>query len=155
MKFLCDEMLQRLGHWLRLAGYDTFIENNGRSDYEILRQAIEEQRYLLTRDRKILEHRRASGTVILLPEGSLDDMVKSLSEQLPIDWLFQPFVRCSVCNTKLDPATEAQRQLIPQDMKDKNVAAFYCPTCEQVYWDGGHVQRMRHKLEYWHTLYNQ
>lgn len=147
-------MLQRLGNWLRAAGYDTEIEVDGRSDYEVLRQAIDEGRYLITRDRKLMEHRRAEGTVILLHEDTLEACIKSLSEQLPVDWHFNPFMRCTVCNTELHTATEAQIQTIPQKSQQVVNEAFYCPSCEQVYWEGSHVKRMRHQLDRWHTLYN-
>ncbi|MGD8484818.1 MAG: DUF5615 family PIN-like protein [Thioalkalispiraceae bacterium] len=155
MKFLCDEMLQRLGNWLRAAGYDTVIEVDGRSDYEILRQAIDEGRYLVTRDRKLMEHRRAKGAVILLPEDTLEACVKSLSEQLPVDWQFNPFMRCTVCNTELQPATQQQIASLPGTLNDRIKHAFYCPVCEQVYWEGSHVKRMRRQLQKWHDLYNQ
>lgn len=155
MKFLCDEMLQRLGNWLRAAGYDTLIETDGRSDYELLRQAIDEERQLITRDQKLMEHRRAPGNVILLSCENLEDCVRALSEQLPIDWHYQPFMRCTVCNTPLNQATEQQIQTIPHNSKQVVNEAFYCPTCDQVYWEGSHVKRMRAQLAQWHTLYNQ
>lgn len=46
--FLVDEMLQRLGPWLRAAGYDTRIATHAEADYYLLRQAIDEGRLLLT-----------------------------------------------------------------------------------------------------------
>ena len=154
MKFLRDEMLQRLGNWLRAAGYDTFIETDGRSDYELLRQAIDEQRYLVTRDQKLMEHRRAAGTVILLNCDGLEECVRALSEQLPIDWHYQPFMRCTVCNTPLRDATAQEIQTIPKSSQQVTQQAFYCPTCEQVYWEGSHVKRMRERLAHWHAQYN-
>ncbi|MGD8577610.1 MAG: DUF5615 family PIN-like protein, partial [Thiohalophilus sp.] len=86
MKFLCDEMLQRLGNWLRAAGYDTLIETDGRQDYELLQEAIATRRKLITRDRKLLEHRRAPGHVIYLEGNNLEECAASLSAKLPIDW---------------------------------------------------------------------
>ncbi|MEJ2142667.1 MAG: DUF5615 family PIN-like protein [Gammaproteobacteria bacterium] len=154
MKFLCDEMLQRLGNWLRAAGYDTLVESDGRSDYDLLRQAIDEGRYLITRDQKLMEHRRAPGNVILLTCDGLEECVRSLSEQLPVDWQYQPFKRCTVCNTPLNLASAKQMQSIPANSQKAITEAFYCPTCDQVYWDGSHVKRMRAQLEKWHALYN-
>lgn len=155
MKFLCDEMLQRLGNWLRAAGYDTLIESNGRSDYELLRHAIDEDRYLITRDQKLMEHRRAPGNVILLTCDGLEECVSSLSEQLPVDWQYKPFMRCTVCNTPLNLASAKQMENIPENSQKVVSEAFYCPTCDQVYWEGSHVKRMRAQLAQWNTLYNQ
>ena len=148
VKFLCDEMLQRLGSWLRAAGYDTLIESDGRDDYELLREAIAEQRRLLTRDRKLLEYRRAPGHVILLEGNNLEACAASLSHQLPIDWLYRPFTRCLVCNTELCLADEALRAAVPADVRRQS-GTLYCPTCNKVYWDGSHVRRMRHRLKQW------
>ena len=55
MKFLCDQMLARLGRWLRAAGYDTLIIEKSLDDKEIFKQAKEEKRLLITRDKQILD----------------------------------------------------------------------------------------------------
>ncbi len=149
MKFLVDEMLQRLGNWLRAAGYDTVIARDGRADYELLKQAIAEDRLLITRDRELTRHRRAPGTVILLDCENLDDCIRELGEKLHIDWLHRPFARCLVCNTPLEPASEEARRLIPPRAREQADQAFYCPVCHKVYWEGGHVERMRKRLEGW------
>lgn len=152
MKFFCDENLQRLGSWLRAAGYDTRIESDGRDDYQLLQQAIAERRKLITRDRKLLEFRRAPGHVILLEANNLEECAESLSRQLPINWLYRPFTRCLVCNTRLRKADPAQQQKLPADVR-KREGTLYCPTCNKVYWDGSHVRRMRHRLQQWQQAY--
>lgn len=149
MKFLVDEMLQRLGNWLRAAGYDTVIARDGRPDYQLLKQAIAEDRLLITRDRELSRHRRAPGTVILLDCENLEDCIRELGEQLHIDWLHRPFERCLVCNTPLQAAPEEARQQIPPRAREQAETAFYCPLCRKVYWKGGHVERMRKRLEDW------
>ena len=153
MKFLVDENLQRLGSWLRAAGYDTLIETDGRPDYELLKQALAEERLLITRDRRLTEHRRAPGTVILLECENLEDCIMALSRQLPIDWLYDPFVRCLVCNTNLIQAKPEHLLELPLRLRDSLEAAYYCPTCKKVYWDGSHVSRMRSRLQDWHQRF--
>ena len=156
MKFLCDEMLQRFGRWLRTAGYDTKIVNDGRDDYEILKLARKEDRVLLTCDRALTEYRDADKVVVLLETGSLDELAKQLSQKCQINWQFQPFTRCMTCNTVLTEADEQQRETIPPDIQQNshNREVYYCPTCNKVYWNGGHVKRMREHLEKWHQQYN-
>lgn len=155
MKFLVDENLQRLGSWLRAAGYDTLIESDGRADYELLKQALAEERLLITRDRKLTEHRRAPGTVILLECENLEDCVAALSRQLPIDWVHDPFVRCLVCNTKLIQARSEHLLELPVRLRATLDSAYYCPSCKKVYWDGSHVRRMRTRLEDWHQRFTE
>jgi uncharacterized protein with PIN domain len=148
-KFLVDEMLQRLGRWLRAAGYDTIIAVNATPDYYLLRQAIAEGRLLLTCDRKLMEHRRAPGHVILLSCGSLEESVQELTQQLHIAWQHQPFTRCLLCNSLLRDATPEQMQQTPASIHERELPALYCPHCNQVFWEGSHVQRMRQQLETW------
>jgi len=151
-RFLVDEMLQRLGRWLRAAGYDTRIATHAEADYYLLRQAIDEGRLLLTRDRKLLEHRRAPGTVILLGAETLEDCAEELSALLDINWQHDPFSRCLVCNTLLLDANPNQRASVPPKTRAHDPAAFFCPHCNQVYWEGSHVKRMRRQLDRWqHT----
>lgn len=148
-KFLVDEMLQRLGRWMRAAGYDTRIAVDATPDYYLLRQAIDEGRLLLTCDRKILEHRRAAGHVILLECNSLEDCIQELTYHLHINWQYKPFTRCLVCNSPLLDATPEQRKDAPVSVQDRELPALYCPTCQQVFWDGSHAKRMRHQLATW------
>lgn len=154
MKFLCDEMLQRLGRWLRTAGYDTEIISDGRDDYNILKLTRKEGRVLLTCDRALTEYRDAEKNVVLLETDSLDELAKQLSQKCQVNWQFRPFSRCLRCNTVLHEADDMQRKTIPDDVKKNSTAVYYCPNCNKVYWDGGHVQRMRTQLELWNSSYN-
>jgi uncharacterized protein with PIN domain len=151
-KLLCDEMLQRLGRWLRAAGYDTLIADGGKRDRDLLARAVRERRILVTRDRKLAEHRGAMGWVIVLRANNLDGCVAEVSEQLRIDWLLKPFTRCVVCNTELAPLPPALRSAIPQRLSSQRADLRHCPLCWKVYWSGGHVDRMRRRLESWRGL---
>lgn len=142
-------MLQRLGRWLRAAGYDTQIATDAKADYHLLNQAITEHRLLLTRDRELSQHRRAKDRVVLINSTLLDDAARELSQQVHINWLYQPFTRCLVCNTPLLDATAEQQASLPQKSRQYTDKAYYCPTCRQVFWDGSHVKRMRRHLEQW------
>ena len=153
-KFLVDEMLQRLGRWLRAAGYDTLIAQNAQADYYLLRRAIDEDRLLITKDNELAMQRRAPGTVILLEGESIDDHARQLSEQLGIDWTHKLFTRCMVCNTPLIPASAEQIANMPQMAKQKHAAAYYCKQCNQVFWDGSHAKRMRTHLSDWQHKYS-
>ena len=147
-------MLQRLGSWLRAAGYDTLIAKDGQDDYRLLRQAIDEGRLLITRDRELSRHRRAQGTVILLEADGLEECAEALSKQVSIDWLRAPFSRCMNCNTPLIDATPQQIRALPLKNKDHIDAAFYCPECRQVFWNGSHVKRMHRHLSDWAQKYS-
>jgi len=154
LRFLCDEMLQRLGSWLRAAGYDTLIAKEAEDDYQLLRRAIDDRRLLITRDRELAQHRRAPGTVILLESDSLEACAAELSRQVGINWLQAPFTRCMNCNTPLIDATPQQVRALSLKKKPHIDAAFYCPECRQVFWAGSHVARMRKHLMEWDEKYS-
>ncbi len=146
-RFLCDEMLGRLGRWLRAAGYDVVIASAGETDSKLLQRACEEARLLLTRDRKIGEYRDAAGRVVLLEGNRLSEQFQELSWACSIDWLCRPFSRCLECNSELVVADEVIRQRVATEALRNGETLLYCPNCDQPYWHGSHVRRMRHKLE--------
>ena len=149
MKLLCDEMLKGLARWLRAAGHDTELAEDGTSDRALINHARDSGRLLLTRDRKLLEHRNAAQHVLLLDCNGIDSCAGELSKKLRIDWLHQPFTRCLLCNTELHNITAGEALQLPEDVK--NGPLLRCPTCQRIYWEGGHVKRMQRKLRAWHS----
>lgn len=143
LRFLCDRMLIRLCRWLRAAGYDASAAGERASDRLLLTTATAEQRYLLTRDRKLLEHRAAAGRVIRLDAVHPGGQAVELAHRLPLDWLHSPFSRCLLCNVplQLDSGHEA-----PLGSRGP---LRHCPSCARLYWEGGHVRRMRAQLTAW------
>jgi hypothetical protein len=149
MRFVCDEMLKRLGHWLRVAGYDVLILPDGSDDRELIERARAERRLLLSSDRRLAEHKHAADRLVLLDCQGLDDCAAALGRQLPIDWLYRPFSRCMLCNTPLRDASPAQRHSVPAAARRQASIVRYCPTCDQLFWNGSHVGRMRERLQRW------
>ena len=147
MKFLCDEMLKGLARWLRAAGYDTEIANNGETDRALIEHARATQRKLITRDNKLIEFRHAKDTVCLLHCSGIEKCALRLKEELSINWLHQPFSRCLLCNPPLVSIEDATQPAVPDDVRDGPL--FQCPECQRIYWSGGHVKRMRAQLERW------
>ena len=147
MRLLCDEMLKGLARWLRAAGHDTELAADGEADRKLITRARNDERLLLSRDRKLLEHRDGDQVVCLLECNSVDSCARELTIKTGIDWLYKPFSRCLVCNTPLEDLPSGDYREIPDDVK--NSPLLYCPSCQRIYWEGGHVQRMRQRLEEW------
>lgn len=109
MRLFCDEMLARLGRWLRAAGYDTAIAEGGLGDAEIIARCIAEDRTLLTRDRHLAAIAQCRVSVVRLADTTLTAQAHALRAGLDIagleiDWQHAPFSRCLVDNTPLDRA---------------------------------------------------
>ena len=140
-------MLKGLARWLRAAGYDTEIANDGETDRKLIERARESNRLLITRDRKLMEFRNAADTVCLIHCTGIDDCAKTLRGKASLNWLYQPFSRCLLCNTELSDIKDKTSVSVPDDVREGPL--FHCTTCNRVYWSGGHVKRMRKMLEKW------
>jgi uncharacterized protein with PIN domain len=139
-------MLQRLARWLRAAGYDAALADPGATDGDLLAEALASGRWLVTRDRGLLRHRRAAEAVILLAGESTEAEALSLGAQLPIDWAHAPMTRCLVCNAPLRPATDAEAAAAPEAVRARKLPVTSCPVCHRIYWPGGHEARLRRTL---------
>jgi uncharacterized protein with PIN domain len=148
-RFVCDVMLARLARYLRAAGYDTLIAEPQARVAELVRRAVEENRWLVTMDRQILEHRLGRGRVRLLPRGTVQEQAQWLAADLQLDWLMQPFSRCLVDNSLLVPATFERVMLVPDFVSGTATDFMACPECGRVYWAGSHHRRMRATLSSW------
>ena len=151
MRFLCDEMLKRLGQWLRVAGHDVTIMPDGTPDALILQRAEEEDRWLLSSDRRLAAHRLARGRLVLLDCQGIDACAHELGRRLDIDWLYRPFTRCMACNTPLRDATPREMQDVPAGVRAQVCNVRFCPSCRQLYWNGSHVDDMRRRLQQWNA----
>jgi uncharacterized protein with PIN domain len=140
-------MLVQLGHWLRAAGYDTLIASERSDDRALRARAVSDSRVLLTRDRRLC----AIADAVLLRSDLLPEQAAEITKPLRIDWLRAPFSRCLVCNVELRPAPSLARMRLPETVRATFAEINHCPQCDRLYWAGGHVRRMRQRLERWNA----
>ncbi len=153
MKLLCDHMLLGVGHWLRVAGYDTAWASPDQEDSEIFRWAVAEDRLLLTCDRDMLEFQGFEQCVVFLRNNELSHGIKHLPQNPGVDWTHAPLTRCTRCNVLLVPATAEHYSRVPAESQEMATEINYCSGCDRVYWDGTHVERMLGKLQRWRGQY--
>jgi uncharacterized protein with PIN domain len=137
-KFITDASLGRLAKWLRLLGYDTIVfpRQAGR---ELLRQAVAENRIVLTR-RRDMTARQFSGRLFLIPGvdigNQLNDVIGKYFLKINQQRMFEI---CLECNEKLYPvAREDVRDLVPLFVFENCTEYNQCPRCHNVYWAGTH-----------------
>jgi uncharacterized protein len=148
--FLCDHMLIRLGRWLRAAGYDTAIASGTMRDPAVLAWAVREGRLLLTRDRDLLALRGGPATVVALTANGLEAAAAEVTMLCGIDWLRRPFSRCLDCNGVLaDASPDEALEAAPLAARAGAEVIRRCVSCRKLYWEGGHVRRMRERLAHW------
>jgi uncharacterized protein len=149
MKFIADRMLGTLTRYLRFMGYDTLSANslepgNTREDTALLRIARDEGRILLTRDRELAK--RGGDRAIYLSSEEVMAQVRALSSlglitpELVMD-------RCSLCNTRLRPATGAEVEAADYVPGERGSLEFFaCPSCRKLYWMGSHGRNLGESL---------
>jgi uncharacterized protein with PIN domain len=149
VKLLCDEMLARLGRWLRAAGYDTLIAESASDDRILLETALADGRVLLTRDRNLASRANTSVHVIHLDSDGVPAQAQELKCRLNVDWQHDPFTRCVVDNTPLRVADDHEARKVPPKARALGGAVSACPTCGRLYWQGSHHRRMAQRLKSW------
>jgi hypothetical protein len=71
---------------------------------------------------------------------------------LGIDWQRAPFTRCLVDNALLRAAEPHHAEQVPPSSRSLANPLRLCPTCGRLYWPGGHVRRMQHRLSLWKVI---
>lgn len=141
-RFAADAMLGRLARWLRLLGLDTHFEAHV-ADADLVRLALQQGRWLLTRDRGLLAEWRVAGAYRVRaerPRAQLGEVVSHF-ELVPH---LRPLTRCALCNAALEalPPEEA-RGRVPERVRAGGGPLRLCPVCGRGYWRGSHVARMQ------------
>jgi uncharacterized protein with PIN domain len=145
-RFIVDTNVGHLVRKLRMLGYDTLFINPVR-DVDLIQMADEERRIVISGDRKLFERRPIrSGKV----KGFLIDTYQDHTTQLlRIVRAFglgssTSFIRCLECNTLLVPKSkEAAKERVPPYVYETTAQYSYCSRCDQFFWEGEHVKRMR------------
>jgi uncharacterized protein with PIN domain len=149
MRFITDRMLGTLTRYLRFMGYDTLSANslepgNTREDTALLGIARREGRILLTRDRELA--RRGGEQAVLLESEDVMAQIRTLSSL----GLITPVLamdRCSLCNTRLRPATDTEVEEADYAPGEREGLEFFlCPACRKIYWMGSHGRNLRESL---------
>ena len=138
-RFLLDVHLGTLARRLRLLGLDTAYHND-MDDPELVVQANEERRVLLTQDRGLLRRRALwFGAYVrgARPDDQLRDLLGRFAPRL------RPWTRCTACNGVLLPVgrEEVEEQVQAGTLRSYDVYGR-CENCGQVYWRGAHGGRL-------------
>jgi len=143
--FVVDVNLGKLARLLRLFGFDTLF-TNALKDAEIAAISAEQQRIVLTRDRRLLFAKaimHGYWVRAIEPLQQLAEVVRrfDLADQL------RPFCRCTVCNGLIEPV---EKQVV-LDLLEPKTKRYYerfyrCPTCGKVYWEGSHIDHIRQRF---------
>jgi len=129
-----------------MVGLDARYDQD-QSDAALARRSDNEGRVLLTRDVGLLKRRRVQLGAFVRAEEPLRQFAEVARRFDLGDASLDPFSRCLDCNTPLEPATPSVvASEVPPHARDVNDAFWRCPSCDTVYWEGSHVERMRERI---------
>ncbi len=152
--FLADAMLGNIARKLRILGFDTAYMAHAHDD-EILKIGIEQDRVILTADKELFKRIVKVGARGVLVSGSaseLEELVHILSENGITSIAMNGIgSRCSVCNGHLEGRTSDQVRnddcnndlIVPDKVIACHNQFFQCIACGKIYWEGGHLKRIR------------
>lgn len=145
-RFVCDVHLGRLARYLRMMGIDTWYETDC-SDSRLARIAEEDQRILLTRDLGLLKRGRVQLGAFVRAQQPRRKLAEVM-ERFPLSEHVNPLSRCLTCNRLLNEASSAAIEAhVPPNAREAHDRFVQCPSCEQVFWAGTHVDRMQQLIE--------
>ena len=142
-------MLGTLTRYLRFMGYDTMSANSlspgsSREDTLLLKIAIRDDRLLLTRDRELV--RRGGERAVYIASEEVMAQVRQIADLGLIESGVR-MSRCSLCNTRLRPATLREIReacYAPRSIEGKEFS--WCPACRKLYWMGSHGRHLERRL---------
>jgi uncharacterized protein with PIN domain len=146
LRFAADVHLGRLARYLRLAGLDTLYRNDW-SDSELVENAVNEGRVVLTRDRGLLK-RKAVTHGYLVRETAPRDQLQEVIDRFDLAASLVPFTRCAVCNGLLGAVEKAAvLELLPLRTSRRYRRFWRCGRCGRIYWRGGHFRSIERLVE--------
>lgn len=145
-RFIADAHLGQLAKNLRMLGFDVLYRNDY-SDAEVARIASGEDRIVLTRDRDLLI-RKEIVRGCFLHAVSEEEQLQEVIARFKLAPSVRAFSRCLTCNGPLREVEKSEvGHRVPPHSRNIYDRFSECEDCEQVYWEGSHVTRMRARMD--------
>lgn len=144
LKFAADRMLGRLARWLRVLGLDVICGPH-LTGYGLIRAARQEQRLILTRDRRLKQ--KQPPRFILIESDHYPEQLRQVIQECGLNVGAALFTRCLECNAVLQPqAKKSVEKTVPPYVFATQENFSWCPKCRRVYWPATHHERMLGEL---------
>jgi uncharacterized protein with PIN domain len=145
-RFVADGHLGKLITNLRLLGFDVAYDQ-GAQDRQLLEVMAQEDRALLTRDRRLLMHGIVKAGHFPRSQDGVEQTLEVI-RRFDLSLLLAPFTRCLRCNALLEQVDKAEVMEKLEPLTKIYYAAFRrCPGCAQIYWRGSHFDKLTARVE--------
>lgn len=144
--FILDVNLGKLARRLRMLGFDADYANSY-NDREVVELSVEQNRIILTRDRRLLFHKAVThGYWVRAVDPS--QQLREVLGRFDLYREIRPFHRCLVCNGVVQavPKEDVEADLEPLTRRYYN-EFFRCCQCRKIYWKGSHYHRMCREVD--------
>ena len=149
--WMLDVHLGALARYLRMAGFNTWFQQEDLGDETLAKVAAKERRILLSRDIGWLKRRLVPyGRWIRAtdPQEQFREVIRAYELQDRI----QPFTRCTQCNDLLKMVDKPSiKTRVPARVYEQYYQFKACPSCDKVYWPGTHINKMNDLLSSVHV----
>lgn len=138
-RFVLDVHLGALARRMRLLGLDVAYRNDAMDD-DLVAQAVEEERVLLTKDRGLLRRRALSAAGYVAGDRPDEQLADVLERFAPI---LDPWSRCPSCNGPLARVAKQEIDHLLREGTRRSYTQFSrCQSCGRLYWRGAHTKRL-------------
>lgn len=145
-RFVADGHLGKLTRSLRLLGFDVLYDNRA-TDAALLALIAQDDRVLLTRDRRLLMHavvRHGYCPRSHNPEEQIIEVIR----RFDLARLIAPYSRCLQCNGLLEGVNKADVLERLEPLTKIYYQNFRrCSVCGKIYWPGSHFGKLQNRLE--------
>ena len=146
LRFVNDVHLGKLSRYMRLCGFDT-VYNKEFNDQDIINQALTGNRVILTRDQGLLRNKKVTHGYCIRSQHT-EEQLKEVISRFDLKKRITPFTRCMICNELLIDTTKQEILCRIQPLTRRYYRKFkICPSCDRIYWNGSHYNRMRSYLK--------
>ena len=132
-----------------MMGFDSLFFN-GEDDSQMVRQALAEDRILLTRDTGIMKRRVVTSgrlTAVLMESEEPEQQMRQLMAAIDVNSHARPFTICLECNRELiDRKSTEVKGRVPPYVYKIQTQYMECPECHRIYWRGTHWKAMLNRL---------
>jgi uncharacterized protein with PIN domain len=133
-----------------MMGYDSLFFN-GDDDSQMVKQALAEDRVILTRDTGMMKRRVISSgrlRAVLIESEEPERQMQQLMTAMDLKSQSRPFTLCLECNQPLESRSrEEVAERVPPYVYRTQTQYMECPACHRIYWRGTHWEAMVRKLE--------
>jgi len=145
-RFVLDNHLGQLATYLRMLGFDCLYRNDYQDD-ELARVATQEERVLLTRDRRLLM-RKVIRLGYCIHQTDPRQQAVEVLKRFGLQGQVRPFQRCLRCNSPLQVVNKEDILERLEPLTKIYYEEFHiCPNCSQIYWKGSHYGHMLEMIE--------